>query len=147
MHANGVTWADASGDRLRAWMGVDETPFHDPERIALVPMGLCYPGRGPGGNLPPRPECAPLWMDALLAKLPRIELTLLLGLHAQRRFLGNQRRRMLTDTLRSWQDYAPTFFPLPHPSPRNTPWIQANPWIEQDLLPALRRRVHALLDR
>lgn len=147
VHASGVPWADASGDRLRAWMGVDQATFHDPERIALIPMGLCYPGRGAGGDLPPRPECAPLWMDALLAKLPRVELTLLVGVHAQRRFLGNRRQRTLTDTLRGWQDHAPTFFPLPHPSPRNTPWIQAHPWIEHDLLPALRLRVHALLER
>lgn len=147
VHASGVPWADASGDRLRAWMGVDEATFYDAKRIALIPMGLCYPGRGAGGDLPPHPECAPPWMDALLAKLPRVEPTLLVGVHAQRRFLGDRRQPTLTDTLRSWQDLAPAFFPLPHPSPRNTPWLQAHPWIGHDLQPALRLRVHALLAR
>lgn len=147
VHASGVPWDDASGDRLRAWMGIDKATFYDADRIALIPMGLCYPGRGPGGDLPPRPECAPLWMDALLAELPHIELTLLIGLHAQRRFLGPRRQRTLAETLRRWRDHAPAFFPLPHPSPRNTPWFQAHPWIEQDLLPDLRRLVQARLDR
>jgi uracil-DNA glycosylase len=147
VHASGVPWADASGDRLRAWMGVDETTFYDAERIALIPMGLCYPGRGAGGDLPPRPECAPLWMEALRAKLPRVELTLLVGLHAKRHFLGDRRQRTLTETLREWRDLEPVFFPLPHPSPRNTPWIRNRPWIEHEMLPELRLRVHAILDR
>ncbi len=146
-HASGEPWDDASGDRLRAWMGIDKATFHDAARIALIPMGLCYPGRGAGGDLPPRLECAPLWMDALLARLPRIELTLLVGLHAQRRFLGAQRQRTLAATVARWQDLAPGCFPLPHPSPRNTPWLQAHPWVERDLLPALRARVQALLAR
>lgn len=145
VHASGVPWEDASGDRLRAWMGIDKAAFYDAEQIALIPMGLCYPGRGAGGDLPPRPECAPLWMDALLAKLPRIELTLLIGQYAQRRFLGARRQRSLTETLRQWQDYGPEFLPLPHPSPRNTPWFQAHPWIERELLPTLRSRVRQLL--
>lgn len=147
VHASGVPWDDASGERLRNWMGVAKTTFYDAEQIALIPMGLCYPGRGAGGDLPPRPECAPLWMDALRARLPHIELTLLIGLHAQRRFLGARRQRSLSETLRRWQDHAPAFFPLPHPSPRNTAWFQAHPWVEQDLLPALRQRVQAVLAR
>ena len=145
VHASGVPWDDASGDRLRAWMGIDKAIFYDAEQIALIPMGLCYPGRGAGGDLPPRPECAPLWMAALLAKLPRIELTLLVGLHAQRHFLGARRQRTLTETVRHWQDHAPEQMPLPHPSPRNMPWFQAHPWMEHDLLPALRSRVRQLL--
>ncbi|MEO8057239.1 MAG: uracil-DNA glycosylase family protein [Burkholderiales bacterium] len=145
VHASGVPWDDASGDRLRAWMGIDKTIFYDAERIALIPMGHCYPGRGVGGDLPPRPECAALWMAALLAKLPRIEMTLLIGLHAQRHFLGNRRQRTMTETLARWQDCAPPFMPLPHPSPRNTPWFKTNPWIEHDLLPAVRSRVQQLL--
>lgn len=145
VHGSGVPWDDASGDRLRDWMGIDKATFYDAEQIALIPMGLCYPGRGVGGDLPPRPECAPLWMDALLAKLPRIELTLLIGLYAQRRFLGPRRQRTLTETVRAWQDHAPKFVPLPHPSPRNTPWFQAHPWLAHDLLPALRGRVSQLL--
>lgn len=145
VHASGVPWEDASGDRLRAWMGIDNATFYDAEQIALIPMGLCYPGRGAGGDLPPRPECAPLWMDALLAKLPRVELTLLIGLYAQRYFLGARRQPTLTETLRQWQSYGPKFLPLPHPSPRNTPWFKAHPWIEQELLPTLRSRVRELL--
>ena len=145
VHASGVPWDDASGDRLRAWMGIDKTTFYDAEQIAVIPMGLCYPGRGAGGDVPPRPECAPLWMAPLRAKLPRIELTLLIGLYAQRHFLGARRQRSLTETLQHWQDYAPEFLPLPHPSPRNTPWFQAHPWIEHELLPTLRTRVRQLL--
>lgn len=147
VHASGVPWDDASGERLRDWMGVDRATFHDAERIALIPMGLCYPGRGAGGDRPPRPECAPLWMDALLAQLPRIELTLLVGRYAQRRFLAAQGPRSLTETVQRWQDVAPAYLPLPHPSPRNTPWLQAHPWFERDLLPTLRSRVRELLDR
>lgn len=147
VHASGIPWDDASGDRLRLWMGVDKATFYDPEQIAVIPMGLCYPGRGGGGDLPPRPECAPLWMASLLQRLPQIELTLLIGLYAQRHFLGTRRQRTLTDTVRQWQDHAPRFIPLPHPSPRNTPWFKAHPWLEQDLLPTLRWRIRDLLDR
>ncbi|MBK8526901.1 MAG: uracil-DNA glycosylase family protein [Rubrivivax sp.] len=144
-HASGVPWDDASGDRLRSWMGVDKSIFYDADKIAIIPMGLCYPGRGASGDLPPRPECAPLWMAPLLAKLPRIELTLLIGLHAQRHFLGARRQRSLTETVGAWRDHAPAVMPLPHPSPRNTAWFQAHPWLEQELVPALRRRVQQLL--
>lgn len=147
VHASGVPWDDASGDRLRAWMGIDKTVFYDPTQIAIIPMGLCYPGRGGGGDLPPRPECAPQWMGRLLAALPQVELTLLIGLYAQRYFLGARRQRTLTETVRHWQDHAPLFIPLPHPSPRNTPWFQAHPWLENELLPALRDRVQGLLHR
>ncbi|MEO5733105.1 MAG: uracil-DNA glycosylase family protein [Rubrivivax sp.] len=147
VHATGVPWDDPSGDRLRQWMGVDKRTFYDAQRIALIPMGLCFPGRGVGGDLPPRPECAPKWMEALLERLPQIEMTLLIGLHAQRHFLGVRRQRSLTDTVRQWQDHAPRFVPLPHPSPRNTPWFKKHPWIEQDLLPMLRLRVGHVLAR
>lgn len=145
VHASGVPWDDASGERLRGWMGIDKTVFYEPRQIAVIPMGLCYPGRGNGGDLPPRPECAPQWMGRLLAALPQVELTLLIGLHAQRYFLGARRQRTLTETVRHWQDYAPAFFPLPHPSPRNTPWFQNHPWLDAELLPALRDQVHRLL--
>lgn len=147
VHASGVPWDDASGDRLRTWMGIDKATFYDAEQIALIPMGFCYPGRGAGGDLPPRPECAPLWMAPLLAKLPRVELTILIGQYAQRYFLGARRQRSLTETIRHWQDYGPAFVPLPHPSPRNTPWFQAHPWIEHDVLPTLRSRIQELLTR
>ena len=145
VHASGVPWDDASGARLRAWLGVDKAVFYDAARVAIIPMGYCYPGRGRSGDLPPRRECAALWLDQLLAKLPRIELTLLIGLHAQRHFLGGQRRPSLTETVRHWQAYAPARIPLPHPSPRNTAWFQAHPWFEQEVLPALRERVQRLL--
>jgi uracil-DNA glycosylase len=144
VHATGIPWDDPSGERLRAWMGIDEAAFYDESRIAIIPMGYCYPGRGTGGDLPPRRECAELWLPALLSKLPGIELTLIIGQHAQRHFLGRRRKASLTETTRNWQEYAPQYFPLPHPSPRNTPWFKRNPWFEQDLLPVLRMRIKKL---
>ncbi|PWF49235.1 uracil-DNA glycosylase family protein [Massilia glaciei] len=140
VHASGVPWDDASGARLRQWLGVEAAEFYG-ERFAIIPMGYCYPGRGKGGDLPPRRECADLWLDMLLDKIPSIELTLLIGLHAQRHFLGRRRKATLTDTVRAWREFAPAFIPLPHPSPRNTPWFQANPWFEQELLPMLKARI------
>jgi uracil-DNA glycosylase len=144
VHASGVPWDDASGERLRAWMGIDRDVFYDASRIAIIPMGYCYPGRGGGGDLPPRRECAQLWLDLLLARLPHIELTLLVGLHAQRHFLGTRRGPTLLATLERWRDFAPQYLPLPHPSPRNTPWFQRNAWFERELLPTLRARVASL---
>jgi uracil-DNA glycosylase len=144
VHLSGVPWDDASGERLRAWMGVGTDTFYDPNHIAIIPMGYCYPGRGNGGDLPPRRECAALWLDALLAKLPHVELTLLIGDHAQRHFLGRRRQATLAETVRRWREFAPSFIPLPHPSPRNQPWIMRHPWFEQEVLPTLRERVRAL---
>jgi len=144
VHSTGVPWDDPSGERLRAWMGVGKGEFYDDSNIAIIPMGYCYPGRGKGGDLPPRRECAQLWLDLLLARLPGIELTLLIGQYAQRHFLGSRRKKSLTETIRSWQDYAPKYFPLPHPSPRNTPWLRREPWFERRLLPVLRRRIRPL---
>ena len=145
VHASGVPWDDASGRRLREWLGIDEPVFHDATRVAIVPMGFCYPGRGGGGDLPPRRECAPLWFDRVLAQLAHVELTLLIGQYAQRYFLGSARRATLTDTVAAFADYAPRFMPLPHPSPRNTAWFQRHPWFERDLLPVLRERVRSIL--
>lgn len=144
VHQTGIAWNDASGIRLREWMGVAADVFYDESRVAIIPMGYCYPGRGRGGDLPPRRECATLWLDQLLNKLPRIALTLLIGLHAQRHFLGNRRKASLTETVSAWREYAPGYLPLPHPSPRNTPWFQRNPRFERELLPALRQRVAEL---
>ncbi len=144
VHASGTPWADPSGERLRMWMGLNKVAFYDASQIAIIPMGYCYPGRGHGGDLAPRRECATLWLDHLLAKLPQIELTLLIGLHAQRHFLGNRRKRSLTETVKAWREFAPDYLPLPHPTPRNTPWFQRNPWFEQELLPVLRERISAL---
>ena len=146
VHESGVPWDDRSGERLRDWLAVDPASFYDEARTALVPMGFCYPGRNPrGGDEPPRPECAPLWHPPLLAALPTVELTLLVGLYAQARYLGPKRRASLTETVRAWRDYAPAHLPLPHPSWRNTAWLKKNPWFESELLPELRGRVQALL--
>lgn len=145
VHASGIPWDDASGNRLRTWLGADSSSFYDDSQFAIIPMGFCYPGRGSGGDMPPRSECAQLWLGSLLEKLPDIRLTLLIGQYAQHYFLGSSRKRSLTETVGAWQEYAPTFIPLPHPSPRNQPWFQRNPWFESDVLPMLRARVESLL--
>ena len=147
VHKTGIPWDDPSGERLRAWMGVSKDDFYDESRIAIIPMGYCYPGRGRGGDLPPRGECAKLWLGKLLARLPSIELTLLIGQHAQRHFLGQRRKATLAETLKAWVQYAPDYIPLPHPSPRNTPWLQRNSGFQQELLPELRKRIDGLLAR
>jgi len=145
VHKTGVPWDDKSGEQLRRWLGVDRATFYDAARIALMPMGYCYPGRGNSGDLPPRKECAPLWQDRLLAQMPRIELTLLIGQYAQCHFLGKTARANVTETVEAFADYAPRFIPLPHPSPRNTGWFKHHPWFESEVLPVLRERVrHAL---
>ena len=143
VHETGIPFNDASGDRLRAWLGMTREQFYDPARVAIVPMGFCYPGRGRSGDNPPRPECAPAWRARLLAELPRIELTLLVGRYAQEWHLG--KGLSLTERVRRWQDYGPAQIPLPHPSPRNNLWLQRNPWFEQQLLPQLRQRITVLL--
>ncbi|CAE6826744.1 hypothetical protein R69608_06262 [Paraburkholderia nemoris] len=145
VHATGIPWDDASGDRLRNWLGIDATTFHDESQFAIIPMGFCYPGRGNVGDKPPRRECAQLWLDSLLDKLPKIQLTLLIGQYAQQHFLGSQRKPSLTETVRAWKEYAPAFVSLPHPSPRNQPWFQRHPWFESEVLPMLRERVELLV--
>ncbi|MEZ0606704.1 uracil-DNA glycosylase family protein [Paraburkholderia sp. IW21] len=145
VHASGIPWDDASGDRLRNWLGIDATTFHDESQFAIIPMGFCYPGRGNGGDKPPRRECAQLWLDSLLEKLPKIQLTLLIGQYAQQHFLGSRRKPSLTETVRAWREYAPAFVPLPHPSPRNQPWFQRHPWFESEVLPMLRERIEPLV--
>ncbi len=144
VHASGIPWDDASGDRLRNWLGIDRTTFDDESLFAIVPMGFCYPGRGSGGDNPPRPECAQLWLDKLLEQLPAVELTLLIGQYAQRHFLGNRRKRTLTETVKAWEEYAPAVVPLPHPSPRNQPWFKKHAWFEQEVLPALREKIRLI---
>lgn len=144
VHETGLSFNDPSGDRLRDWLGIDRETFYDERRIAIMPMGFCYPGRDPkGGDLPPRPECAPLWHPSLRPAFTGVELTLLVGSYAQRRYLP--RGRSMTETVAAWRDFLPEFLPLPHPSWRNTAWIRRNPWFERALLPELRRRVAALL--
>ena len=146
VHETGIPWNDASGDRLRRWLDLDRDTFYDESRIAIMPMGLCYPGIDKnGGDSPPRPECAPLWHPPLLALMPQVELVLLVGSHAQAWYLGKQRRRSMTDTVAAWRDYAPRFIPTPHPSWRNTAWLKRNPWFEAELVPELRARVAGML--
>ena len=141
VHESGVPWNDPSGDNLRAWLRMDRAIFYDRSRIAILPAGLCYPGTGKSGDLPPRPECAPLWHPRFRAALPGIELTLLVGSYAQRFYLQESAKKSLTETVRAWREYAPAFFPLPHPSPRNRLWLKNNPWFLAEVIPALRRRV------
>ena len=142
VHETGIPWNDPSGDRLREWLGMDRDAFYDESRVAIVPMGLCYPGRDPrGGDNPPRPECAPLWQPRVLAVLPHIALTLLVGSYAQAFHLGPRRGKTMTEIVRAWRDFLPEFLPIPHPSWRNTFWLRKNPWFETELVPALRERV------
>ncbi len=144
VHATGIPWNDPSGDRLRMWMGVDRDAFYDPQRFAIIPMGFCYPGKGQSGDLPPRPECAPLWHQRLLEYLPRLKLVLLIGQYAQGYYLGDDKKQTLTETVRHWREYGPRFLPLPHPSPRNQLWLKKNPWFEQQVVPALRDKLRRL---
>ena len=145
VHASGIPWDDASGERLRDWMRIDKAVFYDPQRVAIIPMGYCYPGKGSSGDLPPRRECAELWLDRLLACLPNIELTLLIGQYAQRHFLGALAKPGVGATVADYARFAPRYLPLPHPSPRNIGWFQRNPWFEASVLPILRQRVDDLL--
>jgi uracil-DNA glycosylase len=145
VHASGTPWDDASGERLREWTGLGTDSFYDPAKVALVPMGFCYPGTGSSGDLPPRTECAPLWHERVLARLPPDRLTLLVGSYAQQHYLSQTRRQTLTDIVRNFSVYGPEFFPLPHPSWRSGLWMQRNPWFERDVVPVLRARVGAAL--
>jgi uracil-DNA glycosylase len=145
VHASGVPWDDASGIRLRQWMGVDADNFYDATRIAIVPMGFCYPGTGKSGDLPPRPECAPHWHGPLLAGMQKIELTLLIGQYAQAYYLQGRRKGTLTETVSAWREYAPAYLPLPHPSPRNNIWLKRNAFFEREIVPHLQERVRAVL--
>jgi len=144
VHDSGRPFDDASGDRLRDWLGVSREQFYDPRLFAILPMGFCFPGTGKSGDLPPRPECAPAWRARLLAELPGIGLTVLLGRYALSEHLGDA-RSSVTDLVKSWREHGPSLIPLPHPSPRNNPWLRKNPWFEEELLPPLRARVAELI--
>ncbi len=144
-HASGVPFADASGHRLREWLGLPPEMFYDPHQIAILPMGFCFPGDGKTGDLPPRPECAPAWRAALLRQLTRIRLTLVIGRYAQAYHLPHA-GGSVTEVVRAWRDHWPAVIPLPHPSPRNNLWLRRNPWFGDELLPALRLRVTQVLD-
>ncbi len=143
VHESGLPFDDPSGDRLRDWLGIDRETFYDPRRLAIVPMGFCYPGTVKGGDLPPRPECAPAWRDRVLGHLKRIELTIVLGRYALDWHLG--RRGSVSDAVEAWEETWPTIVPLPHPSPRNRRWISQRPWFEAELVPRLRERVKEIL--
>lgn len=145
VHETGIPFNDPSGDRLRIWMGLDREQFYDVSRVAILPMGFCYPGTGKSGDLPPRPECAPQWREQLLAQLPRIRLVLAIGRYAQAWHLGTDRKTNLTETVRHWRDYWPALLPLPHPSPRNNRWLSQNPWFEAEVIPLLQQRVGELM--
>lgn len=145
VHETGIPWNDPSGDVLREWLQLDRETFYDTSRIAIVPVGLCYPGTVDGADLPPTPQCAPRWQPKFRAALPKVELTLLVGLYAHKYYLGARRKTSLTDTVRAFGEYLPEFFVLPHPSWRNLAWRRRNPWFERSVLPDLRRRVKAII--
>ena len=144
VHASGVPFDDASGRRLREWLGVTPQEFYDPRKFAILPMGFCFPGTGKSGDLPPRPECAPAWRDQLLGRLVNLKMTLVLGQYAQRYQFGDA-KVTLTERVKCWRDTWPAAIPLPHPSPRNNLWLKRNPWFEVELLPQLRAQVAAIL--
>ncbi|QYH39029.1 uracil-DNA glycosylase family protein [Algoriphagus sp. NBT04N3] len=145
VHATGIPWNDPSGNELRRWLHVDSNTFYDPEIFGIMPMGFCYPGRGRGGDLPPRKECAPIWHSMLSSQMPNLKLILLIGAYAQSYYLGERRRNNLTETVKNFKEYLPNYFPLVHPSPRNRLWMRKNPWFETEVLPELRDRVLALI--
>ncbi len=146
VHESGIPFTDPSGDRLRDWLGIDKATFYDADKLAIIPMGFCFPGLdAKGGDLPPRRECAPLWRARLFAALPAMQLTLLVGQYAQAWHLGARRQKNLTETVRCWRDYLPGAVPMPHPSWRNNSWLKRNPWFAADLLPYLRKQVQELI--
>lgn len=142
---SGIPWSDASGKQLRTWLDLPPDVFYDPEKVAILPMGFCYPGTGRQGDLPPRPECAPMWHARLLALMPQIRLTLLIGAYSQAFYLTDTAGRNLTETVANWRAYLPTYFPLPHPSPRNRLWLRRNPWFDTEVVPVLRKAVQEVL--
>ncbi|MFC4350106.1 uracil-DNA glycosylase family protein [Fodinicurvata halophila] len=146
VHETGLPFNDASGERLRDWLQMDRETFYDETRVAIMPVGLCYPGRDPkGGDRPPMRICAPTWHPVLRPLMASVELTLLVGSYAQAYYLGRRRQQNMTETVRCWRDYAPEYLPLPHPSWRNTGWLKRNPWFADDLLPELRAEVRRLV--
>ena len=153
VHHAGKPFMDPSGVRLRNWMGIGEEDFYEPAKVAIIPMGFCFPGYDKkGGDLPPRRECAVAWRARVLAELPNLELVLLVGQYAQAWHLGADKRRTVTETVAAWRDYLakdslPRLLPLPHPSWRNNAWISKNLWFEMELLPELKRLVQSILRR
>lgn len=144
VHASGIPWNDKSGERLREWMQLEDDVFYDEKKIAIVPMGFCYPGKGKTGDLPPRKECAQLWHDRLMAEFKELDLILAIGQYAQAYHLGKARKKNLTETVRHFHEYG-NVFPLPHPSPLNYRWQARNPWFVEDVLPVLRAKIASIL--
>lgn len=144
VHESGIPWDDPSGNRLRDWMGLDDGEFYDVNRVAIVPMGFCYPGKGSSGDLPPRSECAAQWHERLMENLDNIRCTLLIGQYAQNYYLQD-RHKTLTERVQRWRELAPRTYVLPHPSPRNQLWLRRNSWFEADVVPALRATIRRLL--
>jgi len=145
VHASGIPFDDASGDRLRDWLGLDRETFYDAHRVSILPMGFCYPGTGKSGDLPPRPECAVAWRERILRELTAVKLTLVIGQYAMAWHLGPRTKATLTETVQAWREFSPKLFPLPHPSPRNNIWLKKNPWFARDVVPELRKQVKAAL--
>ncbi|NKI31346.1 uracil-DNA glycosylase family protein [Croceivirga thetidis] len=145
VHKTGVPWDDPSGRQLRKWLGVTDEDFYNEELFALIPMGFCYPGKGKSGDLPPRPECAPLWHEELFGQMPNLKLIVLIGQYAQHYYLGDKMDKNLTETVRNFRNHLPNYFVLPHPSPRNRFWLTKNPWFEDDVLPDFRHRISTSL--
>jgi len=147
VHESGKDWDDKSGENLRRWLRVENEVFYDSQLFAVVPIGLCYPGRGKSGDLPPRKECAPLWHDKILAHLPNLELIILIGAYAQKYYLGKKRKRTLTETVKAFRSYLPHYFVLPHPSPRNNIWQRKNPWFVDEVIPELQIKIREIVSK
>lgn len=146
VHNTGIPWNDKSGENLRSWMGIDKEIFYDVTKIAIIPMGFCYPGKGKTGDLPPRKECAPLWHNQLLSQLKEVELVLLIGKYAQDYYLKDREEKTLTETVKNYYNFLPQYFVLPHPSPRNNIWQAKNEWFKKDVLPSLKLKVKEILN-
>ena len=145
VHVSGIPWDDQSGKLLRKWMDIDSSTFYNHPKIAIVPMGFCYPGKGKSGDLPPRPECAELWQEKLFANIPNVKLMLLIGQYAQKYYLGKSVKKNLTETVRNFEEYLPKYIVTPHPSPRNRHWFMKNTWFNELIIPTLRNRLKDIL--
>lgn len=142
---SGIPWQDKSGDELRRWLGVSEEQFYNEKLFALMPMGFCYPGKGKSGDLPPRPECAPEWHPQIFAELKNVKLTFLIGQYAQKYYLKDKRKKNLTETVKSFHEFLPKFFPLVHPSPRNRIWQKKNPWFESEVISFIQKKTRKIV--
>jgi len=147
VHESGIPFDDLSGDRLREWMGINRDTFYDAKKIAILPMGFCFPGSGNSGDLPPRPECAATWRAQLLAHLPNIKLILVIGQYAHDYHLQDASCTSVTEAVKAWKKFWPERLPLPHPSPRNNIWLKRNPWFTTNLLPVLRKHIQTVLEQ